>query len=43
MGLSSSTMMKDAPKTAAQFKAIVRNGFYDGKDFYRIVRGPALP
>ncbi|MCX6574446.1 MAG: peptidylprolyl isomerase, partial [Candidatus Aminicenantes bacterium] len=29
----------DAPKTAAQFKALVRKGFYDGKDFYRVVRG----
>jgi cyclophilin family peptidyl-prolyl cis-trans isomerase len=29
----------DAPKTVAQFKALVRKGFYDGKDFYRVVRG----
>jgi len=43
----------DAPKTVAQFKSLVRKGFYDGKDFYRVVRGhviqaggggaPALP
>jgi cyclophilin family peptidyl-prolyl cis-trans isomerase len=43
----------DAPRTVAQFKSLVRNGFYDGKDFYRVVRGhviqagdggaPALP
>jgi cyclophilin family peptidyl-prolyl cis-trans isomerase len=43
----------DAPKTVAQFKALVRRGFYDGKDFYRVVKGhviqagdggaPALP
>lgn len=42
-----------APKTVAQFKSLVRKGFYDGKDFYRVVRGhviqagggdaPALP
>ncbi len=43
----------DAPKTVAQFKRLVRKGFYDGQDFYRVVRGhviqagggdaPALP
>ena len=32
----------DAPKTAAQFKALVRRGFYDGKDFYRVVRGHVI-
>jgi acetyl esterase/lipase/cyclophilin family peptidyl-prolyl cis-trans isomerase len=32
----------DAPKTAAQFKALVRKGFYDGKDFYRVVRGHVI-
>jgi predicted neuraminidase/cyclophilin family peptidyl-prolyl cis-trans isomerase len=43
----------DAPRTVAQFKSLVWKGFYDGKDFYRVVRGhviqagdggaPALP
>lgn len=32
----------DAPKTVAQFKALVRNGFYDGKEFYRVVRGHVI-
>jgi len=32
----------DAPKTVAQFKALVRRGFYDGKDFYRVVRGHVI-
>jgi acetyl esterase/lipase/cyclophilin family peptidyl-prolyl cis-trans isomerase len=32
----------DAPKTAAQFKDLVRKGFYDGKDFYRVVRGHVI-
>jgi predicted neuraminidase/cyclophilin family peptidyl-prolyl cis-trans isomerase len=32
----------DAPKTVAQFKDLVRNGFYDGKDFYRVVRGHVI-
>jgi acetyl esterase/lipase/cyclophilin family peptidyl-prolyl cis-trans isomerase len=32
----------DAPKTAAQFKTLIRKGFYDGKDFYRIVRGHVI-
>jgi acetyl esterase/lipase/catechol 2,3-dioxygenase-like lactoylglutathione lyase family enzyme len=32
----------DAPKTIAQFKALVRKGFYDGKDFYRVVRGHVI-
>ncbi len=32
----------DAPKTAAQFKSLVRKGFYDGKDFYRVVRGHVI-
>mgnify|MGYP001067802026 FL=1 len=32
----------DAPKTAAQFEALVRKGFYDGKDFYRVVRGHVI-
>jgi len=32
----------DAPKTVGQFKALVRKGFYDGKDFYRVVRGHVI-
>lgn len=32
----------DAPKTVAQFKALVRKGFYDAKDFYRVVRGHVI-
>lgn len=32
----------DAPRTAAQFKALVRDGFYNGKDFYRVVRGHVI-
>jgi predicted neuraminidase/cyclophilin family peptidyl-prolyl cis-trans isomerase len=32
----------DAPRTVAQFKALVRKGFYDGKDFYRVVRGHVI-
>jgi cyclophilin family peptidyl-prolyl cis-trans isomerase len=32
----------DAPKTVAQFRALVRQGFYDGKDFYRVVRGHVI-
>ncbi len=32
----------DAPKTIAQFKRLVRDGFYDGKDFYRVVRGHVI-
>ncbi|MGE5741761.1 MAG: exo-alpha-sialidase [Candidatus Aminicenantes bacterium RBG_16_66_30] len=31
-----------APKTVAQFKALVGKGFYDGKDFYRVVRGHVI-
>jgi len=30
------------PKTVAQFKDLVRKGFYDGKDFYRVVRGHVI-
>ncbi|MEN6561089.1 MAG: exo-alpha-sialidase [Acidobacteriota bacterium] len=33
---------EDAPKTAARFEALVRKGFYDGKDFYRVVRGHVI-
>jgi cyclophilin family peptidyl-prolyl cis-trans isomerase len=32
----------DAPKTVAQFKSLVRKGFYNGKDFYRVVRGHVI-
>jgi len=28
-----------APKNAAQFKALVNEGFYDGLDFYRVIEG----
>jgi len=33
---------EDAPRTVAQFEALVRAGFYDGKDFYRVVRGHVI-
>jgi len=32
----------DAPKTVARFKELVGKGFYDGKDFYRVVRGHVI-
>jgi cyclophilin family peptidyl-prolyl cis-trans isomerase/predicted neuraminidase len=32
----------DAPRTVAQFKGLVEKGFYDGKDFYRVVRGHVI-
>ena len=32
----------EAPKTVAQIKTLVRNGFYDGRDFYRVVRGHVI-
>jgi len=32
----------EAPKTVAQFRDLVRKGFYDGKDFYRVVRGHVI-
>ena len=32
----------DAPLTSAQFKRLVRAGFYHGKDFYRVVRGHVI-
>lgn len=32
----------DAPRTVAQFKALVEKGFYDGKEFYRVVRGHVI-
>jgi len=33
---------KDAPKTVANFKALAREGFYDGKPFYRVVAGHVI-
>ena len=33
---------KDAPKTVANFKALVKEGFYDGKPFYRVVAGHVI-
>ena len=32
----------DAPKTTAQFKKLAASGFYDGKDFYRVVKGHVI-
>ncbi len=32
----------DAPRTVAQFRALVDKGFYNGKDFYRVVRGHVI-
>jgi cyclophilin family peptidyl-prolyl cis-trans isomerase len=32
----------EAPKTAAQFKTLVAAGFYNGKDFYRVVKGHVI-
>lgn len=32
----------DAPKTVANFKALVKEGFYDGKPFYRVVAGHVI-
>ena len=34
--------VEDAPRTVAQFEALVRAGFYDGKDFYRVVKGHVI-
>jgi cyclophilin family peptidyl-prolyl cis-trans isomerase len=31
-----------APLTAAAFKGLVREGFYDGKEFYRVVDGHVI-
>jgi predicted neuraminidase/cyclophilin family peptidyl-prolyl cis-trans isomerase len=33
---------EDAPKTVAQFRELVRRGFYYGKDFYRVVKGHVI-
>ena len=32
----------DAPQTVRQFQKLVRDGFYDGKDFYRVVKGHVI-
>ncbi len=33
---------EEAPVTSAHIKELVREGFYDGKDFYRIVKGHVI-
>lgn len=33
---------QDAPLTAAHIKKLVRDGFYDGKAFYRVVKGHVI-
>lgn len=33
---------KEAPQTVANFKQLVREGFYDGKSFYRVVKGHVI-
>lgn len=33
---------KDSPQTVANFKRLVRKGFYDGKSFYRVVSGHVI-
>lgn len=33
---------KDAPQTVANFKKLVKEGFYDGKPFYRVVAGHVI-
>lgn len=33
---------EDAPLTSAHFKKLVREGFYDGKPFYRVVKGHVI-
>jgi cyclophilin family peptidyl-prolyl cis-trans isomerase len=33
---------KDAPQTVANFKKLVREGFYDGRNFYRVVKGHVI-
>lgn len=32
----------DAPRTSAQFQALADSGFYNGKDFYRVVAGHVI-
>ncbi len=33
---------KDAPRTVENFRKLVREGFYDGKPFYRVVQGHVI-
>ena len=33
---------EQAPKTAEHFKALVREGFYDGQEYYRVVAGHVI-
>ncbi|MCG8462805.1 MAG: peptidylprolyl isomerase [Holophagales bacterium] len=33
---------EDAPKTVAQIQKLIRDGFYDGKAFYRVVEGHVI-
>jgi len=33
---------KETPLTTGQFKKLVREGFYDGKPFYRVVKGHVI-
>ena len=33
---------QEAPRTVANFKRLVREGFYDGKPFYRVVAGHVI-
>lgn len=33
---------KDAPRTVDNFRKLVREGFYDGKPFYRVVQGHVI-
>jgi len=33
---------EEAPKTVANFERLVREGFYDGKPFYRVVKGHVI-
>lgn len=32
----------EAPQTTRQFQKLVRDGFYNGKDFYRVVKGHVI-
>lgn len=33
---------QDAPRTVEHFKALVRDGFYNGREFYRVVKGHVI-
>ncbi|MFO7890599.1 MAG: peptidylprolyl isomerase [bacterium] len=33
---------QDAPNTCAQIQKLVKEGFYDGKEFYRVVKGHVI-